>query len=358
VSRDRIGIIRSLILDSKFNVYIFTTSSTEDSIYNIAINSLHFKNKILLPINIRESREIIKNLKLNILVYPEIGMDPFFYLLAFSRLAPIQINTWGHSETSGIDSIDYYFSSKYYEVENLEIAQQNYSEKLICLHSLCTFYYSLRIYNFFPELKSNLKEINKYRIHFNLPKNATIYGIFQTTFKYHPHMLKIIKHILYLDPKAIIVMLTYTNLEERFLDYLDSHLGYHSSRVRVFSRIIPFEFYKLIISMNIIVDSYPFGGCNGSLEAFNLGKVVITLPSDKINGRFTFGFYNKMNIHEPICSNLKDVAEKSVFYANNSVELNKLENKILQNLNKIFEEEESIVTWKQMLTQLHNYNIR
>ena len=68
-------------------------------------------------------------------------MDPFYYYLAYSRLAPIQINTWGHSETSGIDTIDYYFSSKYYEIPD---AQKFYSEKLVCLDSLCTYYYSLK----------------------------------------------------------------------------------------------------------------------------------------------------------------------------------------------------------------------
>ena len=40
-------------------------------------------------------------------------MRPFY--LAFARLAPIQITTWGHSETSGIDTVDYFVSSKYFE---------------------------------------------------------------------------------------------------------------------------------------------------------------------------------------------------------------------------------------------------
>ena len=178
--------------------------------------------------------------------------------------------------------------------------------------------------------------------------------MFQTVFKYHPDTLNIIKNILYQDPKAIILLLTYSELEERFLDYLDRNLGYHANRVRVLSRGGLIQYTKLIKCVDIVLDSYPFGGCNSSLEAFNLGKVVITLPSDKINGRFTYGFYQKMGITEPICVNINDFISKSIFYANNKTELKKLENKIVENANKLFEEEESILTWKNKLVELYN----
>ena len=46
-------------------------------------------------------------LKLDILLYPDIGMNPFTNSLANYRIAPIQVNTWGHSVTSGMPNIDY-----------------------------------------------------------------------------------------------------------------------------------------------------------------------------------------------------------------------------------------------------------
>lgn len=352
VCRDRIGIIRSLILDPGFDVYLFTTTKTEDEIYNVAINSVGFKNKVILEGSIENARSQIEKYNLDILVYPEIGMDLFFYLLAFSRLAPVQINTWGHSETSGIDTIDYYFSSKYYEIED---AGKFYSEKLIKMDSLCTYYFSIKIFDFYNEVTQISKD--EARVKFNLPKIGIIYGMFQTVFKYHPDTLAIVKNILFEDPKAIIIMLTYPELEERFIDYLDRNFGYHSNRIRVFSRNSLREYCKLIKSCDVIIDSYPFGGCNSSLEAFSLGKPVFTLPSDKINGRFTYGFYQKMGIEEPICSNLNDLVSKSIFFANNKIPLEKLENKIKVNAEKLFEEDKSIETWKNKLIEL-NANIK
>jgi predicted O-linked N-acetylglucosamine transferase (SPINDLY family) len=349
VCRDRIGIIRFLILDNRFDVYLFTTSPKEEAIYNVVINSIGFKNKILLEENIESARKIIGDHNLDILVYPEIGMDFFYYLLAFSRLAPIQINTWGHSETCGINTIDYYFSSKYYELEDSE---KFYSEKIVKLDSLCTYYYSLRIFDFSKNIIDSSQE--KLRVEKNLPKNGIIYGIFQTVFKYHPTNIKIIKEILYLDPKAIIIMLTYEDLEERFIDYLDKNLSYQTNRIRIFSRSNLYEYTKLIKCVDIILDSYPFGGCNSTLEAFFLNKVVITLPSEKINGRFTYGFYKKMDIMEPICYTQDEFINKSIFYANNKQELKKIENKIAKNSHKLFEEEDSITTWKDKLIELYN----
>ena len=60
-------------------------------------------------------------------------MDIRAYYIAFNKLAKKQINTWGHSDTSGLPFIDYFVSSIYYE--NNE-SQNNYSEELVLLNSL------------------------------------------------------------------------------------------------------------------------------------------------------------------------------------------------------------------------------
>ena len=48
------------------------------------------------PRGIKAMREAIEAEELDILVYGEIGMDPANYLLAFARLAPVQVMTHGH----------------------------------------------------------------------------------------------------------------------------------------------------------------------------------------------------------------------------------------------------------------------
>ncbi len=69
-----------------------------------------------------------QKLKLDVLVFAEIGMDPVNYLLAFSRLAPTQVVTHGHASTTGIPTLDYFISYKPFEVAH---AQEHYSETLV-----------------------------------------------------------------------------------------------------------------------------------------------------------------------------------------------------------------------------------
>ena len=55
-------------------------------------------------------------------------MDKLTIQLASMRLAPIQLCSFGHPETSGLRTIDYYISSELLETTE---SQSFYSEKLI-----------------------------------------------------------------------------------------------------------------------------------------------------------------------------------------------------------------------------------
>jgi hypothetical protein len=67
---------------------------------------------VSLPIfDMNECTARLRAAQLDILVYPELGIDPFGYFLAFSRMATVQATWLGHPETSGIATIDYFLSS-------------------------------------------------------------------------------------------------------------------------------------------------------------------------------------------------------------------------------------------------------
>ena len=76
-------------------------------------------------------RQIISNLKLHVLLYPDIGMESFTYYLAYSRLAPVQAVTHGHPSTTGLPELDYFVSFKDYEPQS---NQKFYTEKLVLLN--------------------------------------------------------------------------------------------------------------------------------------------------------------------------------------------------------------------------------
>ena len=154
------GLIKN-IDRKKFEVVIFHTSLTSKSSMRKEIDDSASKT-IILNSKIENQQQQIKEEKLDILFYPDIGMSPTTYFLALSRFAPVQIVSWGHPETTGIDTIDYFLSSALFELNN---AKKKYTERLIQLSQFPLYYNPP-----FAQSKSVLKN----RSHFNFPKKKKI----------------------------------------------------------------------------------------------------------------------------------------------------------------------------------------
>src|SRR5262249_13389698 len=63
------------------------------------------------PLSVEGWRAAIAADRPHVLIYPEVGMHPMAARLAALRLAPVQCNSWGHPDTSGFPTLDYYLSS-------------------------------------------------------------------------------------------------------------------------------------------------------------------------------------------------------------------------------------------------------
>ncbi|HEY2250158.1 MAG TPA: tetratricopeptide repeat protein, partial [Planctomycetaceae bacterium] len=92
---------------------------------------------VVLPLDGKRARQEVADLRLDVLFFADIGMDPYSYSLAFHRLAPVQCVTWGHPVTTGIPNVDYFLSSELLEPDN---AQKHYTEQLVRLKGLPTCY--------------------------------------------------------------------------------------------------------------------------------------------------------------------------------------------------------------------------
>ncbi len=64
-------------------------------------------------------REILAD-EPHVLIYPGLLMDTSSLQLAAQRLAPVQCNSWGHPETSGLSTLDYFLSSDLMEPPGAE----------------------------------------------------------------------------------------------------------------------------------------------------------------------------------------------------------------------------------------------
>ena len=85
------------------------------------------------PTSLAEWTQAIADARLDVLIYPEIGMHALTTRLATMRLAPVQAAAWGHPLTTGLPTIDLFISAQAFEPAG---AAAHYSERLVALPHL------------------------------------------------------------------------------------------------------------------------------------------------------------------------------------------------------------------------------
>lgn len=376
VLRDRISIIGKLDR-TKYNVYFASFIPFEKIIGNIAkvfMNRIKSQSHyIWLGTNISSARLELEKYNLDIIIYPDLGMKLLPTLLAYSRIAPIQITTWGHSDTSGIDTIDYYISSKLFKCDTSSIIldidyvnnykdTNNHSENVIFMQSLGTYYIS-------PH-KLFIENDNKYstgekrfktRGELGFTSKQTLYGCLQTFYKFGEQFEYTLSKILELDPNGIILLSNAFPFCKSHLARIKNIFGDEKlQRLRWYGSLEKDQFLNLISICDVCLDPFPFGGCNTSYDAFDYNIPVITYPSKFLSGRFTLGLYKQMGLNECECI-ATNCLEYSHLASNMGVGINdKLRHKMNRNIemykHKIFQDNESVNEWNQILFDLYEKN--
>ncbi|HEX8988199.1 MAG TPA: tetratricopeptide repeat protein, partial [Rhodocyclaceae bacterium] len=118
----------------RFDVCVFALDSGPISEMDIARASA--REVVEGRQSLAEWVEAILAQRIEVLIFPEIGMTTMTAKLANLRLAPIQAVAWGHPETSGLPTIDYFLSGECFEDA---AADENYTEKLVRLPNLGVF---------------------------------------------------------------------------------------------------------------------------------------------------------------------------------------------------------------------------
>jgi predicted O-linked N-acetylglucosamine transferase (SPINDLY family) len=343
VLRDRMGVMVKLPR-TKFDVF-YAAFDDVDKIYGNVSKHLYQiigNNYIQLGNEIIENRNKIARHNFDIIVYCELGMRMRPYWLSYSRLAPVQVVTWGHSETSGVDTIDYFISSKYFEHEK---AQNHYSEQLVQMDSLSTYYFppsQIFINNYKYQTRKDLK----------LDDNINLYGCIQSSFKISKQFEMILYHILDKDKNGYILMSYYKPFCKSQMERIYQTFGEEKFRRLLFYPELDMNNYlNLVKLMDVMLDPYPFGGCNTTYEAFDYDIPVVTLPTRFLNGRFTFGLYKKMGFIDMIATTADNYVKLAVKCGTDKQFRQSIVNKIKENKYSIFMEEESIKEWSNFLEE-------
>ena len=288
----------------------------------------HAQHSVDVPRDLPSARRLIEAKELDVLFYQDIGMDPFSYFLAFSRLAPVQCVSFGHPDTTGIPTIDYFISNDLYEIPG---SQAHYSERLFPLRNLGSLAYYYR---------TERREPQRDRSHFGLPHDEHIYVCPQNLFKFHPDMDELIAGILRRDVRGKLVMINgriehWTHLLKRRWEAIAPDI---MDRIVFLPRMDSEDFVDLIAVSDVMLDTLHFNGMNTSLDAFTVGTPIVTWPGVLQRGRHTQAMYRKMGLTECIIDNAQAYIDLAVRLGNDAEHRAAMKSEILKRNAVLFED--------------------
>ncbi|MEC4986282.1 MAG: hypothetical protein SAJ37_05740 [Oscillatoria sp. PMC 1068.18] len=228
------------------------------------------------------------------LFYPDIGLNAESILLSNLRVAPIQICGHGFPVSTYGSQIDYFISGA--DVEILEAAAENYSERLVVLPGL-------GIVNQVPnyELKHPAKKNQEFIINCSWSSEKVNYP-----------MLSVLSEILRQSKRKVffrfftgsVDLLARKNGFIPFQQDLESLLG------KDHFEIIPpkpyEEYLELMELGDISLDSYHFSGYNSVRESLFLRKPIVTFAGNKWYNRIGSQMLRMIGLEELIATSARE----------------------------------------------------
>jgi hypothetical protein len=288
-------------LDDKYEIFIFTNEK------------LNYKNvnNIIYDNNLENTQKIIADTKLDILFFTDINTNITTYLVALGRLAHKQIAFY-NDYFCGLKNIDHYINSDFF-YDNVNIINQPIINK------------------------------KKIRLKYGLPLNLNFYlvptNVSLIDYNFDDKLFSILDR----DEYGFIVFLKSKKdkINELFYTRINNKFSKYSNNIK-FIEYNENDYLNLIYTSDIILDIN--NNIDINLDSFNFGKIIISNSNDIINN-----FYEKMNLEKLIFNSNYQFIQKAIYYANYKKERNELEQNILNNKYKIFEDK-NLNEFKKLLS--------
>jgi predicted O-linked N-acetylglucosamine transferase (SPINDLY family) len=284
--------------------------------------------RVRLPYNLALARKAIAALELDILVYLDIGMEPFTYFLAFSRLARAQCVLAGHPVTTGIANMDYFLSADSMEPPE---ADQHYSEQLVRLPRPVSYFVR-------PALPATLKT----RTELGLPEDRHIYMCPMKLQKLHPDFDEAITRILQLDARGVVVLFEDHQLANWKPALLQRFARTIPAEVRERILFLPWlkdksDFISAVAAADVILDPFHFGIGSTAATTSVTGTPLVTRTGEFMRGRVGAFYCTLLDLPECITEDTESYVHKAVQIASDRSLRDTIHTKILKNSHVLYD---------------------
>jgi protein O-GlcNAc transferase len=286
---------------TRFSLYGYYTGKAKDAETEAARKCCtRFVEDIYSP---EELCETIRGDNLHALIYPEIGMDAMTVKLASLWLAPVQCSSWGHPETSGLSTIDYYLSSDAMEPRD---AGDHYTERLVRLPNLSICYEPHEVLS----AKAD-------RDMFGLPSGSVLYHCCQTLFKFLPQYDELYPRIAReVGDCRFLFAASNSSVTEQFrfrIGRAFERFGLKADDYVVFLSYLDEAKYDALNRISdVFLDPIGWSGCTSTLEAIGGNLPVVAFPGPLMRGRESGAILNMMGITETIAGSTDEYVMQAV----------------------------------------------
>ena len=278
----------------------------------------------------------------HVLIYPELGMDPRCAQLAAQRLAPVQCASWGHPETSGFPTIDYFLGSELMEPAD---AQDHYTERLVRLPNLSIYYE--------PPVA---RPADLDRAELGLRSTASVYWCGQSLSKYLPQFDPVFPRIAREAGDCQFAFVEFpgaphvTDLFRTRLERAFAAFGLRAGDYCVFlPRLDPNRFLAAMGQCDVFLDSIGWSGCNSTLESLAHDLPIVTMAGPLMRGRHTTAILKRMGVVETIPATIDEYVSTAVRLAKDAPLRTALKTRIAQTKHRVYRDRACIAALEDFL---------
>ncbi len=279
------GWFRHLDAD-RFSLHVFYTGAVEDQATDFArTRAAHFEAG---GNGLRGWVEAILGQQLDAIIYPEIGMHPMTTKLASMRLAPVQAATWGHPETTGLPTIDYFLSAQDLEPTD---ADGNYTERLVVLPHLGCSCRPVAVGPLAPDLAT-----------LGIEPHIPLLLCPGTPYKYLPENDHLLVDIARGVGRCQLVFFTEacSHRSAQLQRRLEGKFAGAGMDLREHVVFVPWQsqaaFLGLMRRADVYLDTLGFSGFNTAMQAVECGLPIVTREGRFMRGRLASGILNRMGL--------------------------------------------------------------
>lgn len=300
------------------------------------------------PKSLKDWAQTIADTQCDVLIYPEIGMEPVTLKLAAMRLAPVQVGSWGHAEGTGLPTIDYYLTGDLIEPAN---AQDNYSEKIVRLPNLGCY---VEPWAVTPE------EINPEQYGLDPARPWLVCP--GSPYKYRPEHDQLWLSVAKRLPNAQLLFFLHTRRQgtsNRIRGRLERLFAQEGLSLNNHAVFLPWlnanRFFGILKRSTVFLDTIGFSGFNTAQQGIECGLPIVTIEGKYMRGMLGSALLRRIGATDTIVESQEDYIECASRLVEDSQFAESVRAKMASGIQAIYRDQSAMDGFVKFIKSVTNY---